>query len=104
MSWWATYIEQKRASSELVRDGKANPNRVMTAALRIKGQILKVSKRVRVRADLGSVFPFGPALRPNSHGVALFKLGQKKWALHKQLKIQGLKTYLPLQNIIFCII
>jgi len=43
-----------------------------------------VSKRVRVRADLGSVFSFGPALRPNSHGAALFKLGQKKWALQKQ--------------------
>jgi len=40
-----------------------------------------VSKRVRVRADLGSIFPFGPALRPNSHGAALFKLGQEKVGL-----------------------
>jgi len=45
-----------------------NPSRVTTAVLRTKGQILKVSKRVRVRADLRSVFPFGPALRTNSHG------------------------------------
>jgi len=61
---------------------KQNPSRVTAAPLRTKRQILKVSKRVRIRADLGSDFPFGPALRPNSHGVALFKLGQKKWALH----------------------
>jgi len=40
----------------------------MAAPLRTKGQILKVSKRVRVRADLWSVFSFGPALRPNSNG------------------------------------
>jgi len=72
-----------------------NPSRVTAAVLRTKGQILKVSKRVRVRADLGSIFPFGPTLRPNSHGAALFKLRQKKWTLHspQQQKFSSSKIH-----------
>jgi len=45
-----------------------NPSRVTTAVLRTKGQILKVSKRVRIRADLGSVFPLGQPLGPTHMG------------------------------------